>query len=68
MVFATALEDTFKRYDEMALIRTAPAAEDKFITVNSLRKRQLTAPEIRAHIKASQSSRPLNINCSEETA
>ena len=49
---------------KLALMRTATgkedpvtsAAEDKFIRVTSLRNRQLTAPQIAAQIKASQSS------------
>ena len=48
---------------KLAFMRTAPgkedqksAAEDKIITVTSLRNRQLTAPQFRAHINASQSS------------
>src|SRR4029434_4347974 len=41
--------------------RVTSAAEDKFIRVTSLRNRQLTAPQIRAHINVSQSSRSRRI-------
>ncbi len=46
---------------KLALMRTAPAsvtsaAEDKLITVTSLRNCKLTAPQIRAHIDTSQNS------------
>ena len=57
---------------KLALMRTAPgqedqvtsAAEDTFIRVTSLRNRQLTAPQIRAHINVSQSSSSRHISTS----
>ncbi|KAF7664628.1 hypothetical protein LDENG_00171500 [Lucifuga dentata] len=42
--------------------RVTSAAEDKFIRVTSLINRKLTAPQIRAHINASQSSSSRHIH------
>ena len=62
---SSAVAKTIKRYDETGSHEDRPrtgrprvtsAAEDKFIRVTSLRNRQLTAPQIRAHINALQSS------------
>ena len=67
---SSAVAKTIKRYDETGSHEDRPrtgrprvtsAAEDKFIRVTSLRNRQLTAPQIRAHINALQSSSPENV-------
>lgn len=68
-----AVAKTIKRYDETGSYEDRPrkgkpratsAAEDKFIRITSLRNRQLTAPQITAHINASQSFN-FNIHCLE---
>ena len=62
---SSAVAKTIKRYDETGSHEDRPrtgrprvtsAAEDTFIRVTSLRNRQLTAPQIKAHINALQSS------------
>ena len=61
---SSAVVKTIQRMTKLALMRTAPgkgrprvtSAAEKFIRVNSLRNCKSTAPEIRAHIKASQST------------
>ena len=68
---SSAVAKTIKRYDETGSHEDRPrtgrprvtsAAEDKFIRVTSLRNRQLTAPQIRAHINALQSSSSRHIS------
>ena len=70
---SSAVAKTIKRYDETGSHEDRPrtgrprvtsAAEDKFIRVTSLRNRQLTAPQIRAHINALQSSSSRHISTS----
>ena len=72
-VSSSAVAKTIKRYDETGSHEDRPrtgrprvtsAAEDKFIRVTSLRNRQLTAPQIRAHINALQSSSSRHISTS----
>ena len=72
-VSSSAVAKTIKRYDETGSHESRPrkgrprvtsAAEDKSITVTSLRNRQLTAPQIRAHINALQSSTSRHISTS----
>ena len=72
-VSSSAVVKTIKRYDEIGSHEDRPrtggprvtsAAEDKFIRVTSLRNRKLTAPQIRAHINASQSSSSRHISTS----
>ena len=70
---SSAVAKTIKRYDETGSHEDRPrtgrprvtsAAEDKFIRVTNLRNRQLTAPQIRAHINALQSSSSRHISTS----
>ncbi len=68
-VSSSAVAKTIKCYDETGSHgvhprkgrpRVTSATEDKFIRVTSLRNRKLTAPQIRAHMNASQSSRHIS--------
>jgi len=72
-LFSSAVAKTIKRYDETGshedLLREGRprviyAAKDNLIRVTSLRNHKLTAPQIRAHINASQSSSSGHISTS----
>ena len=64
-VSSSAVTKTIKRYDELALMRTAIGKEDPELPLlQRMRSLELTAPQLAAQINASQSSSNRHISIS----